>query len=136
MAVVALNLLVNLILVWPLAELGLAISTALAAALQTGLLALTFSRAVSRLSWSALSAALANSAAASAAMGAVVWAVALVLDVGAAGSRPAVSLQLAGMIAAGVVVYLLAARLLGMPELWLLFSPPNRDEQPRDRTAE
>lgn len=54
MATVALNLLLNLTLVWPLAEAGLAVSTSVAAAAQVlGLVAL-FSRRHARLDWSDL----------------------------------------------------------------------------------
>jgi len=51
---VAVNLTLNLTLVWSLAEAGLAISTAVAAGVQVGLLAVLFSRRVENLPWASL----------------------------------------------------------------------------------
>lgn len=51
---VLLNLVMNLLLIWPLAEAGLALATSLTAALQVFLLAAVFSRRKSHLGWTAL----------------------------------------------------------------------------------
>jgi putative peptidoglycan lipid II flippase len=112
---VAVNLVLNLLLVWPLAELGLATSTAIAAAVQVVMLALTFSRNCSPLAWRELATTLAKSAIAATAMAAVV------LFVQHHPGSPR-SLQLVLAIGAGAAVYLAAAWLLGMPELRLLVS--------------
>lgn len=54
MVTIALNLTLNLFLVWPLAEAGLAISTAICAAIQTTWLLVVFSRRLSRIGWGEL----------------------------------------------------------------------------------
>ena len=54
--VVCLNLTLNLLLIWPLAEAGLAVATSISAAIQVVLLAATFSRQRSRLDWRILGA--------------------------------------------------------------------------------
>ncbi len=56
LAAVALNLGLNLVLIWPLAEAGLAVATAISAAVQACLLAVVFSRHKSRLNWPVLAA--------------------------------------------------------------------------------
>jgi putative peptidoglycan lipid II flippase len=48
---VAVNVVLNLLLIWPLAEAGLALSTSLAACFQAIALAIVFSRKLSRLAW-------------------------------------------------------------------------------------
>ncbi len=55
---VALNLTLNLALIWPLAEIGLALSTAFAASMQVVILALIFSRYKSPLAWPAVASTL------------------------------------------------------------------------------
>jgi putative peptidoglycan lipid II flippase len=54
--VVCLNLTLNLLLIWPLAEAGLAVATSASAAIHAILLAATFSRRLSRLEWHTLGA--------------------------------------------------------------------------------
>jgi putative peptidoglycan lipid II flippase len=56
LAMVGLNLALNLSLIWPLAEAGLAAATSIAAAVQVSLLAVAFSGRKSRLDWAALAA--------------------------------------------------------------------------------
>jgi putative peptidoglycan lipid II flippase len=56
LSVVALNLTLNLVLIWPLAEAGLAAATSAAAAVHVALLAGIFSRRRSRLDWPRLGA--------------------------------------------------------------------------------
>jgi putative peptidoglycan lipid II flippase len=55
-AMVALNLTMDLTLIWPLAEAGLAVSTTVAASVQVVILLVLFSRRKAMLDWSALSA--------------------------------------------------------------------------------
>ncbi|MHC4403452.1 MAG: murein biosynthesis integral membrane protein MurJ [Planctomycetota bacterium] len=69
--VVGLNLMLNLALIWPLAETGLAVATAISAGVQVVLLAYVFSRRKSPLGWPALGATIVRTAIATAAMAAV-----------------------------------------------------------------
>ncbi|MBN1589193.1 MAG: murein biosynthesis integral membrane protein MurJ [Pirellulales bacterium] len=68
---VGLNLAMNLTLVWPLAERGLAVATAASAAVQVGALLVIFSRRKSRLEWHGLRKTLVQTVLATAAMAAV-----------------------------------------------------------------
>jgi len=68
--VVGLNLVLNLVLIWPLAERGLAVATATAAAVQVCVLVAVFSRRRVRLEWHALRKTLARTVVATAAMAA------------------------------------------------------------------
>jgi putative peptidoglycan lipid II flippase len=116
---VLVNLLLNVTLIWPLAERGLAISTAIAAMLQMLLLATTFSRAVQPLPWRALGGTLAKCSIATLAMGAAVIAVQYFIP--ADNHRPTLAVQLVAAIGAGAAAYLIAAKMLVMPELGWLF---------------
>ncbi len=73
--IVALNLTLNLTLIWPLAEAGLAVATSISAAVQVLVLMLIFSRHRSRLRWSALGATVARTLAATGLMAAAGYAV-------------------------------------------------------------
>lgn len=118
-AAVGVNLTLNLALIWPLAERGLAVSTALAASAQAILLAAVFSRAGSRLAWRELIFTIGKGAIATAAMAlAVILFRQLAPE--ADPSRPQQAMRLLLAILTGVAVYLAAARLLGMQELALL----------------
>lgn len=66
--IVGFNLLLNLLLVWPLAEAGLAVATAVAASVQVLLLVGRFSRHVGSLGWRALAVTTLRTLAASTAM--------------------------------------------------------------------
>lgn len=119
---VAVNLTLNLALVWPLAERGLAISTAVAASVQAILLATVYSRAGSRLAWRELTVTLGKGAIATATMALAVISfrqLAAPADL----ARPQQAMQLLFAILTGAAVYLAAARLLRMPELTLLLRP-------------
>ena len=72
-AVVLLNLVLNLTLIWPLATVGLALSTAISAAVQVALLAVVFSRRGSSLSWVDLIRTAIIAVIAAAAMGLACW---------------------------------------------------------------
>ena len=71
------NVLLNLLLVWPLGECGLALSTSLAGAVQLAALAWAFDRGERTLAWNALRRSARQSAAATAGMAAcsslVLW---------------------------------------------------------------
>jgi putative peptidoglycan lipid II flippase len=120
---VAVNLALNLTLIWPLAELGLAVSTAAAAVLQVALLTITFSRAVGRLAWWDLAVTCGKSAIAAAVM-TVAVVVARHAPFLGDGSRGQQAAQLALAISAGAAAYLATARLLAMSELRLLLVRP------------
>jgi putative peptidoglycan lipid II flippase len=117
---VGVNLVLNFTLIWPLAERGLAISTAIAATVQMVLLMATFSQAVYPLPWRTLGDTLMKCAIATLAMAVAVLAVQRLIPVG--DDRASLTLQLIAAIGAGAVVYLTAARLLRTPELGLLLS--------------
>ena len=137
---VALNLTLNLILIWPLAEAGLAWSTAASSIVQCVLLARLARRRL--LSAPVLdrdaSAAIARTIVATASMGVTVLLVLLVMpDRDTWGAHAA---ALAGSIAAGAGVYAIVSRALGAPELaWLLArnSPPAAPpaDEPDDANA-
>jgi len=118
---VALNLALNMLLIWPLAEAGLAWSTAIASIVQYILLARIAGRRLlaepvldhdTRRSF-------VRTLGTTIAMGLAVWAIAAAWP--ARDSWGSHALALAVCVAAGGVVYLAAARLVGAPELrWLL----------------
>lgn len=113
-AVVALNLLLNVVLVQWYEESGIALATAISAAVQVGLLATLFDRRAVSVGWRTVGDGAARSLAASAAMfGAIVatnrlW------------SGPGM-LHLGVLVGVGLVCYLLASKVLGCGE-WDLLS--------------
>lgn len=130
------NLVLNLVLVWPLepwGERGLAIATVLAAVLKVGLLARALSKRASALRWAAIGASAVRTLLATVAMAAATWAAAYHL-------APALGLtarwhlgaQLALGIAAGAVTFAAAARLLGMSELKDLLTRGQTDSDDTD----
>ena len=118
-AVVGLNLAMNLLLIWPLAEAGLAVATSIAATLQVVVLALAFSRRKGALGWPALGATAGRTVAATLLMAAACY-VALCLlpplPAGLAGKLLRVFVPLAVALA----VYTAAYRALRGPELKML----------------
>ena len=126
MATVGLNLIGNLVLIWPLGELGLALSTALAAAVQTAALIWCLQVRLGRLDWPHLGRTLWRVSAATGLMSAAGLAAI------AAGSRfPFLGGRLAGLVIPGAVsvaVWLAAARVLGIQEFWMLL----RRERPAE----
>ncbi|MBN1395897.1 MAG: murein biosynthesis integral membrane protein MurJ [Pirellulales bacterium] len=115
---VGLNLLLNFSLIWPMGEGGLAVSTAVAAAIQTFVLAAIFSRRRAKLQWRPLAATVARTLAAAVPMAIVVlyslqW---TPTDAELTGRLIRVLLP----IAAGGAVYCMAYRLLGGRELGML----------------
>ena len=121
-----LNLLLNLILVWPLAEVGLALSTVIAAVLKVGVLAWLLNGRCENLEWRAIGSSAVRTLAASAAMAAVTWAaVRWAAPMLPLAGRQLYAVQLFGGIAVGGGVFALVARLLRMSELKdLLVRPP------------
>ncbi|MFW6124985.1 MAG: murein biosynthesis integral membrane protein MurJ [Pirellulales bacterium] len=113
--VVVLNLGLNLGLIWPLAENGLALATSLAANVQVLALILVFSRREIGLRWRGLGATLWRTLAASAAMAAACWGTLQIMprDDTLSGEL----LRVAAPLTASVVVYAVAFRLLGGREL-------------------
>lgn len=118
MLAAGLNLACNLILVWPLAEGGLALATVLSAVFQTAVLARLLGRRSGRLDWRGVAATAGRTLLAAAAMGAVVyaaiyWAAPLLPLAG----RRLYAVQCFGGVAVGAAVFIVAARLMGMSEL-------------------
>lgn len=120
MIMVALNLALNLTLIWSLGEVGLAWSTTISASVQTVLLIVLLKRYVKQpmdrsvlVSWS-------KSALLTMSMTAALWLSLQWFDP-AAMSRQGAAILLAGMTLGGGGIYLLGARLLGCEELrWLM----------------
>jgi putative peptidoglycan lipid II flippase len=115
---VGLNLALNLTLIWPLAEAGLAASTAIAAVVQLFVLVWLFSRRCAPLDWRQLFVTAVRSAAASAAMAAVLW-----LAMRCVPRGPRLTDQLVEVfvpVVLGGIAYLAAYRLLGGRELAML----------------
>lgn len=116
---VALNLTLNLLLIWPLGAAGLAWSTAISATLQVGLLLLLLRRHVHRPVDAAVVAGWLRVLGLSMLMGAAVWAVIRAFDVEAMGTRGCLGV-LGLCVAVGGVVFLGGAWLARLPETrWL-----------------
>ncbi|HVX59963.1 MAG TPA: murein biosynthesis integral membrane protein MurJ [Pirellulales bacterium] len=121
------NLILNAALVWPLAEAGLALSTSLAAMLQTGLLLLLFSRRLGVLGWADLGRTGAVTAASTAAMGLVGYA-----SLACIPQAPGWSDEIAGVLiplALCSAVFAVTSRWLRAPEWELLLSRNPRAAQ-------
>ncbi len=117
-AMVALNLAMNLTLVWSLAEVGLAAATAICASLQVVLLAVIFSRRCGRLDWRRLVQTLGRATLATGAMLAAGYPLLTQMPAG-----PELTTQLLRVgvpLSACVLVYLAVYALLRGPELRML----------------
>ncbi|MCE5301623.1 MAG: murein biosynthesis integral membrane protein MurJ [Planctomycetaceae bacterium] len=115
---VGMNLALNLTLIWPMAEAGLAASTSMAAAVQTLVLMAVFSRRYARLGWRELAANVARSAAATAAMAVAVYGT---LGYFPNGGRLVDQVVQVGVpLVVGAAVYCGTYRLLGGRELGML----------------
>jgi len=134
MLAAGLNFVGNLILVWPMAEGGLALATALSAVFQTVVLARILSRRSAGLrpgavparrdpggaglDWRGVAASAARTLLATAVMGAAVWAVLhWAVPLLSLAGRPLYAVQCFGGVAVGAVAFIAVARLLGMTEL-------------------
>lgn len=125
-AIVLFNLTLNLVLIWPLAETGLAVATSVSAALQVLLLAGIFSGQCSRLDWSALLKTLGRSLAATGVMSAVGFGLLKILS-----DAPALSSQLIRVgvsVVACLAVYLVAFVVLGGDEMRMLIGRGDLDD--------
>jgi putative peptidoglycan lipid II flippase len=125
-ATVACDLLLNLSLVWPCGERGLAISTALAATLQVVLLLAAFAGTVGNLAWRELYVTAIKSSTAVAGMTVVVLACRFGLVTGADASRTQQAVGLTLTITLGAAAYLAVSRMLGMSEVALLLTGGGR----------
>jgi putative peptidoglycan lipid II flippase len=118
-AMVGVNLLLNLVLVWPLAEAGLALSTALVAGLQVLLLLIIFSRRSSRVDWREVMATCGRTALAT-----LIMAVGVYLALGWMPPGSSLTLQVlrvVGPCVLAVAIFLGAALLMRQPELSILY---------------
>jgi putative peptidoglycan lipid II flippase len=123
MLAAGLNFTCNMILVWPMAEGGLALSTVISALFQTAALSWILQQRCAHLEWRRIGASALRTLLAAAVMGAAVWAaVWLAAPALVPEGRWLYAVQLAGGVGAGAVVFFAAARLLGMSELGDLLS--------------
>jgi putative peptidoglycan lipid II flippase len=123
---VALDLALNLSLIWPLAERGLALSTAISASVQVSLLAWLIQGRIGRLDWGGIGATAARALAATAAMSAVCVAALKLVPAGSSTLGEAAALGVPILVA--VAAYFIVARWLGMDEPAMLF----RSGEPKD----
>jgi putative peptidoglycan lipid II flippase len=122
---VCLNLALNLTLIWPMAEAGLAVSTAVSASAQALVLMTIFSRRRAPLGWRTLAATTARTVIATIVMGVVVY---LVLARMPMGGRLTSQLLRVGLpLAAGMAAYCGAYLLLGGRELGMLIHGRTED---------
>ncbi|MBI3272087.1 MAG: murein biosynthesis integral membrane protein MurJ [Planctomycetes bacterium] len=117
---VVLNVAMNLVLVWPLREAGLALATALSSVVNLVALCLLLERRVGEWAWRPIARTGALSLAASLAMGGACLGLLWALGAGGAGVAWR-ALRVAGPLGVGAAVYFGAAALLRMPEVALLF---------------
>ncbi|NLS95164.1 MAG: murein biosynthesis integral membrane protein MurJ [Planctomycetaceae bacterium] len=118
--VVAVNFCLNLALIWPLAEAGLAVATSIGASLQVAILAVVFSRQNLPIRWRAMTATVLRTLVATSAMAAGCYGSAWLLPPGSG----LVASLLGVLVPFGVAViaFLATARMLRAPELSLLLS--------------
>ncbi|NIL97953.1 MAG: murein biosynthesis integral membrane protein MurJ [Planctomycetales bacterium] len=130
LGVVSCNFLLNLVLIWPLAEAGLAVSTAVAAALQVGWLAVAFARKSGHLDWWEMSGTLLRSIVATAAMYGAGLAV-----LGSLPDDGGLTHQMVAVLAPLIVclaVYLAVSHALGSGEWRLLTSRQGKSSDARN----
>lgn len=116
-AMVGLDLVLNLSLVWPLGERGLALSTAASAVVQAVLLAATFAAAAGGMAWRELGSTLVRCSLATGAMAAAVVLFQMNVIAMAGGSLGQQAIDVCLTIALGVAVYLAACWLLNVREV-------------------
>jgi putative peptidoglycan lipid II flippase len=121
---VAFDLTLGLALIWPMAEAGLAFSTALSAVLQLILLAWLFSRKYAALRWKELIAAALRTVAASAVMAAVCYLALALLPAGSIEQKNVkIELLRVGVpVVCGAISYMAVYRLLGGREISMLWT--------------
>jgi len=131
MLAAGMNFVCNLLLVWPMAEGGLALATVLSAVFQTAVLARLLGRRSAGLDWRGVAASAGRTLLATAVMGAAVWAVLQwAVPLLPLAGRPLYAVQCLGGVAVGAVAFMAVARLLGMTELkdLLTRAAPDADE--------
>lgn len=116
---VLMDLVCNLTFIWPLAERGLAWSTAFTATLHVGLLVWFLQQQLGRLEWPLLVRTIVRTSLATIAMSIGCIAMQQVIPRGISSGERAVELLVP--ILAAVSVYFIAARLLRLDEFWMLF---------------
>ncbi|MDB5386589.1 MAG: murJ 3 [Planctomycetaceae bacterium] len=124
--IVGINFLLNLILIWFVAERGLAFSTAFCAMLQIAILMWSTQRRVGRFEWIELGSCLARTFIATSFM----TAVGMIL-VTACATHPAWSGKLTGLVVpclGASLIYLGSAWLLKLDELWMILRRPETRE--------
>jgi putative peptidoglycan lipid II flippase len=115
-----LNVTLNLTLIWPMGGQGLALSTALVAALQCGATCLLLQRRVGRLDWGPIAATAGKTLLAATAMSGACLGMTLFTGGDGSGSR---FVRLAAPLATGGLTFFVAAWLLRLKEPWMvLFS--------------
>ncbi len=124
--VVGINFCLNLALIWPLAESGLALATMIGASLQVILLAVIFSYRNRRLNWRTMAATILRTVLATLAMAAAFWGTTLILPTGT--NFVANLIEVLVPFTVAVIAYLVAAWLLRAPELSLLFASSSGDD--------
>ncbi len=125
---VAVNLTLNVTLIWPLAETALALATSISAILQVSLLAVLFSRSHCGLEWPLLGATALRSGVSSLAMSVVAVAVLLAIP-----KTPAATnawLRVVLPLAAAMATYFATFAMIGQRELAALFGRNRDDAEP------
>lgn len=128
--VVAVNFCLNLILIWPLAEAGLAVATSIGASLQVVVLAVVFSRQNVPIRWRAMTATVLRTLVATSAMAAGCYGSAWLLLPGS--GLVAGLLDVVVPFGIAVIAFLATARLLRAPELSLLVSRSSAEKASPD----
>jgi putative peptidoglycan lipid II flippase len=124
--IVGLNLALNLTLIWPLAEAGLAVATSISAGVQVLALMVLFSRGKGRLGWSTLAATAGRTLLATAAMAAAGYAA--LMQFPARESLVNELIRVFVPLAVAVLVYCAVYRLLRGRELGMLLRGVGEDE--------
>ncbi len=125
LATAALNVCLNLTLIWFLGGWGLALATAVASIVQLAGVTWLFQRRVGQIDWRDLLRTGSRAVLATAAMGAVCWSTLWLLPSGAGTGLKV--LRVAAPVAASLAAYCGLAWFLGLDELWLLFHRNQRD---------
>ena len=115
-----LNLALNVSLIWPLGGRGLAIATALVAAIQCLATAWLLQRRVGSLRWSEIGATFTKTAIAAGAMAVVCWLLLQALATADGYGLTSRGIKLVLPLAVGTVTFLFVAWLVRLPEPWLL----------------
>ena len=133
MMAAGLNFVCNMILVWPMAEGGLALSTVISAVVQAIVLSQLLSREGAHFDWHAIASSAGRTVVATVAMTAATWAVVyMIVPMWLPAGRPLYAAQLVGGMVVGGGVFVVAARLMHMSELRDLLSRAPAEADPFD----